>query len=71
MDKHKDPHTRSILKAISWRVLATAATMLIVFAFTAELALSTSVGAVEVVLKLILYYFHERIWLSIAIGRVS
>jgi len=69
MDGYKDPHTRSVLKAISWRILATTATILIVFAFTGKLALSTGVGAVEVVVKLILYYFHERLWLSIARGR--
>lgn len=65
----KDAHYRSILKALSWRVLATTATILIVFAFTGKLVLSLGVGAVEVVTKLILYYLHERIWGSLGIGR--
>jgi len=64
----KDTHYRSILKALSWRFLATATTVLIVFAFTRKLVLSAGVGAVEVVTKLILYYFHERIWSFVGIG---
>lgn len=70
IDGYNDTHTHSVLKAISWRILATTATILIVFAFTGRLVLSASVGAVEIVVKLVLYYFHERIWLSIACGKV-
>jgi len=69
MRTYKDAHHRSILKALSWRVLATFATMLIVFAFTREIVLSVGVGAVEVVIKLILYYLHERVWGSLGFGR--
>jgi len=43
--------------------------MLIVFAFTREIVLSVGVGAVEVVIKLILYYLHERVWGSLGFGR--
>jgi len=35
----------------------------------AELFFLLAVGAVEVVTKLILYYFHERIWGLLGIGR--
>ncbi len=69
MRTYKDAHHRSILKALSWRVVATFTTMSIVFAFTRKVALSAGVGAVEVVVKLILYYLHERIWGFLGIGR--
>ena len=69
MTTYKDAHHRSILKALSWRVIATFTTMSIVFAFTQKVVLSVGVGAVEVVIKLILYYFHERIWGILGIGR--
>ena len=65
MDGYRDPHTRSVLKAVTWRILATTATILIVFAFTGKLALSAGVGVVEVIIKLILYYYHERVWIVI------
>ncbi len=69
MATYKEAHYRSILKALSWRALATITTMSIVFAFTRKVALSAGVGAVEVVVKLILYYLHERIWGFLGIGR--
>jgi len=69
MGTYKDAHHRSILKAISWRVFATTSTMLIVLAFTRKVVLSIGVGVVEVVVKLILYYLHERTWGFIGVGR--
>ena len=68
MKTYRDAHHRSILKALSWRICATLTTVLIVFTFTRKLALSAGIGAVEVVTKLILYYFHERIWGLVGIG---
>jgi len=62
-------HTRSIVKAISWRALASIATIAIVYAFTRRAALSLGVGGVEVALKVFLYYFHERLWQLIVWGR--
>lgn len=69
MVAYKDAHHRSVLKAISWRVCASLSTMLIFFAFTGELVLALGAGAVEVVVKLILYYLHERTWAFLSIGR--
>lgn len=69
METYKDAHLRSIIKAISWRLFATLVTILIVFSFTRKLILSLGVGLVEVVVKLILYYFHERIWTIISFGK--
>lgn len=69
MATFKDAHHRSILKALSWRFFATITTMLIIFALTGKLVLALGAGAIEVVAKLILYYFHERIWCFIGVGR--
>ena len=63
-------HKRSVVKAATWRLLATVSTMAIVYAFTREMALSLGVGIVEVVLKMLLYYFHERLWHQIRWGRL-
>ena len=57
-----DNRKRSIAKTISWRVVATVTTIVIVFTFTGEVALSFGVGAVEVTTKMALYYGHERAW---------
>lgn len=69
MDRYKDTHLRSIIKALSWRIFATITTILIVFAFTRKIVLSLGIGAVEVVVKLILYYFHERVWTAIPLEK--
>ena len=69
MPTSTEAHHRSILKALSWRVLATFATMSIVFIFTRKAALSAGVGAVEVIVKLFLYYLHERAWGCVSIGQ--
>jgi uncharacterized membrane protein len=65
----RDHHKRSVVKAMCWRALATLTTTVIVFAFTRKLALAIEVGAVEVTMKLLLYYFHERIWGLIGWGK--
>jgi len=65
----EDKPKRSITKAASWRVLATLTTILIVYVATGELVLSLGIGAIEVILKLALYYFHERIWDRILWGK--
>jgi uncharacterized membrane protein len=60
---------RSILKAVSWRVIATMTTMTIVYIFTRELTLSLEVGLLEVTSKMLFYYLHERFWAAISWGK--
>ncbi|UCH35598.1 MAG: DUF2061 domain-containing protein [Armatimonadota bacterium] len=62
---------RSVVKAVSWRILATITTMGVVYGFTGRLDLSLGVGAVEVVVKMLLYYAHERLWGRVTWGRPS
>jgi len=69
MTRYKDAHHRSILKALSWRVWATITTMVIFFSLTGKLILALGAGGIEIVTKLILYYFHERVWSYIGIGK--
>ena len=65
----RETHTRSIAKAISWRVLGSVATMLLVLIFTKRLALSLAVGGIEFVSKIGLFWFHERIWDRLRFGK--
>lgn len=64
-----DSHTRSLAKAISYRLLASACTALIFLALTGQLALSLGAGALDMVIKLALYFAHERLWNRIPYGR--
>ncbi len=61
---------RSLLKAISWRILATLATAMLVYAFFGKLKLAAAIGGIEVVLKIAIYFLHERLWERIKFGRV-
>ena len=65
----KESSLRSILKTISWRLFATLTTAAIVYAFTSKLAIALAIGGIEMVLKLVLYYLHERVWNNIHFGK--
>ena len=69
MAAYKDAHLRSIIKAISYRLLASIATSAIVFAFTRKIVLSLSIGAIEAVVKIACYYMHERLWSFVSFGK--
>jgi adenylylsulfate kinase len=60
---------RSISKAISWRVVATLTTTLLVYVFTGRTDLAMTIGFLEAVTKMALYYFHERAWNQLNLGR--
>lgn len=53
---------RHILKSVTWRLVGTIDTVLLGWLITGNLELGLKIGGVEVVTKMILYYFHERIW---------
>jgi uncharacterized membrane protein len=74
----KDSPVRSVLKAISWRVIASGATFIISFIIFTQATHSkyediigavSLITAVELVSKLILYYLHERLWTNIVWGK--
>jgi uncharacterized membrane protein len=64
-----DSQKRSITKTISFRIFATIATTILVFVVTGDLALAGFVGLLDTVIKLIIYYLHERVWNRIVWGK--
>ena len=66
---YKETNTRSIFKGISWRVVATATTIAIVYFFFGRLDLAIAAGLIESVLKIALYWAHERIWHKLRWGK--
>ena len=69
MKRVRDTHSRSVAKAVSWRIMGTLATSIIVFAFTRRWALSLFVGVIEFVSKIGLFWLHERMWDRITFGK--
>ena len=64
-----DKRYRTLLKTISWRVTGTVDTFLISYLITGKIGLAASISGVEVFTKMILYYFHERIWNRVKYGK--
>jgi adenylylsulfate kinase len=62
-----ESHTRSILKAISWRALGTVDTFILSWLITGRVDLAAAIGGVEIITKTALFYIHERAWTKIKI----
>ncbi len=76
--RYKDSPARSAFKAISWRIIASLTTFLIVFVIfrrytnqnlSEVLENASYITAIEVVAKLLFYYLHERLWTNITWGK--
>lgn len=66
-----ESNTRSIVKALSWRFIASGATFLISFFVAADLSVAGTIAAIQFVANIILYFFHERVWNKIQWGRIN
>ncbi len=66
----KESHLRSILKGLTWRVIASGAIFIITYFTTGEMHTAVTVTSIEFPVKLILYYLHERGWQSIPRGSI-
>ena len=53
---------RHILKSITWRLVGTIDTVVLGWLITGNLEIGLKIGGVEVITKMVLYYFHERVW---------
>jgi uncharacterized membrane protein len=58
----RDSHSRSIVKAVSWRVTGSVDTFVLSFIFTGSIKVAGSIAGAEAITKMILYYLHERAW---------
>jgi adenylylsulfate kinase len=66
---YKETNTRSIVKGVSWRIVATTTTIIIVYVFFGRLDLAIAAGLIETVLKVALYWGHEKVWQKIHWGK--
>ncbi len=67
---HEKPY-RSVVKAISWRTVGTIDTIVVSYFITGNLVMAASIGSIEVITKMALYYFHERAWNKLSFGKVK
>lgn len=64
-----DSTRRSIAKALSWRIVATVITSVLVYLFTGKGEFAATIGLVDTTIKFAVYFGHERLWNRIAYGR--
>lgn len=64
-----DSHARSIAKAVSYRVLGSLSTAAIFYVLSGDAKLSAGAGLIDSVVKVAMYFLHERIWNYIDFGR--
>lgn len=53
---------RHIAKTITWRIIGTLDTIILSGLITGSWELGLTIGGVEVITKMILYFLHERAW---------
>jgi uncharacterized membrane protein len=71
--KQTDPResrVRSILKTLSWRIIATTTTVTIAYFVFGDISSALKVGGIEFFAKMAIYYFHERLWQMVPRGSV-
>ena len=53
---------RHLAKAITWRIVGTLDTMLLGWFISGDFKVGASIGLLELLTKMVLYYVHERAW---------
>lgn len=64
-----DTASRSLVKAVSWRITGTGSTFFISWLISGNFALASSIALLQLVLNTILYFYHERVWNKIDWGK--
>ena len=58
------------MKGLTWRLLATTTTIVVAYIITGETEVAITIGAIEFVAKLVVYYVHERAWQQVPRGTI-
>tara|TARA_B100000925_G_scaffold282974_1_gene256378 strand:- start:681 stop:902 length:222 start_codon:yes stop_codon:yes gene_type:complete len=66
-----ESNKRSLFKAISWRIIASVVTSLIAYSFGLPAKAIGLVFFADLIIKFVLYFFHERLWNRIKFGIIE
>ncbi|MCC7235791.1 MAG: DUF2061 domain-containing protein [Bryobacterales bacterium] len=64
-----ESHSRSLAKAISYRFFGSMSTAALVYFFTGSVKVSLGAGILDSMVKIVLFFVHERVWQRISFGR--
>ena len=62
---------RSFAKSLSYRIFGTLSSWAVVYVITGKGSLATLIAFWETVIKVVIYYYHERTWNKITWGRIK
>ena len=62
MSECHEKHSRSVIKAISYRILSISVDTLFVYLITQKIELTLGIVLITNTYSTFLYYMHERIW---------
>jgi len=68
MNKKQVTRKRHLAKTVSWRVIGTMDTMALGWLISGDPMIGLKVGGLELITKMLLYYFHERAWYKSKFG---
>ncbi len=70
-DASSEKPIRSVVKAVSWRVVGTLDTLVVSYLVLGEgrLGEASAIAGVDFVTKMILYFAHERVWNKVKWGK--
>ncbi len=60
-------YKRHLAKTVTWRIVGTIDTIVLSWIITGNPLTGLKIGGAEVITKMVLYYFHERIWFNIGV----
>ena len=60
---------RSLAKAVSWRITGSIDTFIVSWLITGQALLASGIAFTELLTKIVLYWFHERVWNRITWGK--
>lgn len=64
-----EQHSRSIVKAISYRILSILVDTIFVYAITRKVDMTLGIVVITNTYSTFLYYIHERVWNKLHFGR--
>lgn len=70
-DAQSEKPIRSVVKAISWRVVGTIDTLVVSYLILGDgkLGEASAIAGVDFITKMVLYFAHERVWNRVKWGR--
>jgi uncharacterized membrane protein len=70
-DSEMETHSRSILKAVTWRAGGTVVTCAVAWLLTGNLDMAAKIGLLDTGVKIGAFYFHERLWNRSSFGKME